>query len=76
MQDASGNWCGPCARGERRNRQLNRYVQLVPRDLAVPPTLYRTSTGREMIAATGKDGRVYGIDVRAISWCSIPCPKN
>jgi alcohol dehydrogenase (cytochrome c) len=46
--------------------QLNWHVQLVPRDdhdwdVGVPPTLY-TVDGKEMLAATGKNGRVYGID--------------
>jgi alcohol dehydrogenase (cytochrome c) len=46
---------------------LDWHVQLVPRDdhdwdLAVPPTLYDTADRREMLAATGKSGRVYGID--------------
>jgi alcohol dehydrogenase (cytochrome c) len=31
-------------------------------DLAAAPTLYRTPTGKEMLAITGKSGRVYGID--------------
>lgn len=46
--------------------QLDWYKTLVPRDdhdwdVGVPPTLY-TVDDREMIAATGKNGRVYGID--------------
>jgi alcohol dehydrogenase (cytochrome c) len=31
-------------------------------DLAAAPTLYRTSSGGEMVAVAGKSGRVYGID--------------
>jgi hypothetical protein len=31
-------------------------------DIAPAPTLYRTPAGRAMVAATGKSGRVYGID--------------
>ncbi len=47
--------------------QLDWYKTLVPRDdrdwdVGVPPTLYETEDGREMLAATGKSGRVYGID--------------
>jgi alcohol dehydrogenase (cytochrome c) len=47
--------------------QLDWHVQLVPRDdhdwdLAVPPTLYETDDGKEMLAAAGKNGHVYGID--------------
>jgi glucose dehydrogenase len=46
---------------------LNWHLQLVPRDehdwdLTAAPTLYRTSTGKDMIAVTGKSGRVYRID--------------
>lgn len=46
--------------------QLDWSEQLVPRDdhdwdLAVPPTLYDTDDGK-MLAASGKSGRVYGID--------------
>jgi alcohol dehydrogenase (cytochrome c) len=41
--------------------------QVVPRDdhdwdLGPAPTLYHTSGGKEMVAVTGKSGRVYGID--------------
>jgi alcohol dehydrogenase (cytochrome c) len=51
-------------------RRLNWRYQAVPHDehdwdLAVAPTLYHTSkggTGRDMLAITGKSGRVYGID--------------
>jgi alcohol dehydrogenase (cytochrome c) len=50
--------------------QLNWHYQAVPNDqhdwdLAVPPTLYRTSKGtdgKNMLAITGKGGRVFGID--------------
>jgi alcohol dehydrogenase (cytochrome c) len=50
--------------------QLNWYYQAVPNDqhdwdLAVAPTLYRTSNGTDgkgMLAITGKGGLVYGID--------------
>jgi alcohol dehydrogenase (cytochrome c) len=47
--------------------QLDWHVQLVPQDdhdwdVAVPPTLYVNANGRQMLAATGKNGRVYGID--------------
>ena len=46
---------------------LDWYVQLVPQDdhdwdTAVPPTLYETADGKKMLAATGKNGRVYGVD--------------
>ena len=47
--------------------QLNWYYQAVPADehdwdLATAPTLYRTPGGKDMLAITGKSGRVYGID--------------
>jgi alcohol dehydrogenase (cytochrome c) len=47
--------------------RLDWHVQLVPGDdhdwdLAAPPTLYQTAGGKEMVAVTGKSGRVYGID--------------
>jgi alcohol dehydrogenase (cytochrome c) len=47
--------------------RLNWYYQAVPHDehdwdLAVAPTLYRTSDGKNMLAVTGKSGIVYGID--------------
>jgi alcohol dehydrogenase (cytochrome c) len=47
--------------------RLNWSYQAVPRDehdwdLGTAPTLYRTPTGRAMVAVTGKSGRVYGID--------------
>jgi alcohol dehydrogenase (cytochrome c) len=46
---------------------LDWHVQLVPEDdhdwdVAVPPTLYDTADGKKMLAATGKSGRVYGVD--------------
>lgn len=46
---------------------LNWSYQAVPRDdhdwdLGTAPTLYRTPSGRAMVAVTGKSGRVYGID--------------
>ena len=47
--------------------QLNWFYQAVPHDehdwdLATAPTLYRTPTGKDMLAIAGKSGRVYGID--------------
>lgn len=47
--------------------QLNWFYQAIPHDehdwdLATAPTLYRTPTGKEMLAIAGKSGRVYGID--------------
>lgn len=47
--------------------RLNWFYQLVPRDehdydLSPAPTLYRTSAGKDMVALTGKSGRVYAID--------------
>jgi outer membrane protein assembly factor BamB/mono/diheme cytochrome c family protein len=47
--------------------RLNWFYQAVPRDehdrdLATAPTLYRTPAGKDMLAITGKSGRVYGID--------------
>jgi alcohol dehydrogenase (cytochrome c) len=47
--------------------RLNWSYQVVPQDehdwdLAAAPTLYRTSSGKDMIALAGKSGRVYGID--------------
>jgi alcohol dehydrogenase (cytochrome c) len=49
------------------NAKLNWSYQAVPHDdhdwdLATAPTLYRTRAGKEMLAITGKGGRVYGID--------------
>jgi alcohol dehydrogenase (cytochrome c) len=46
---------------------LNWSYQAVPRDdhdwdLATAPMLYRTPAGRAMVAITGKNGRVYGLD--------------
>jgi alcohol dehydrogenase (cytochrome c) len=46
---------------------LNWHYQAVPRDehdwdLATTPTLYRTSSGRDMVAIAGKDGYLYGLD--------------
>ena len=46
---------------------LDWHVQLVPEDdhdwdVAVPPTLYDTADGKKMLAASGKSGRVYGVD--------------
>ena len=46
---------------------LNWFYQAVPHDdhdwdLAAAPTLYRTPAGKDMLAITGKSGRVYGID--------------
>jgi alcohol dehydrogenase (cytochrome c) len=47
--------------------KLNWSYQAVPHDdhdwdLATAPTLYRTPAGKDMLAITGKSGRVYGID--------------
>jgi glucose dehydrogenase len=52
---------------DTQSGKLNWSYQVVPGDehdwdLAAAPTLYRTSTGREMVALAGKSGRVYGID--------------
>jgi glucose dehydrogenase len=52
---------------DSKSGKLNWSYQVVPGDehdwdLAAAPTLYRTSTGREMVALAGKSGRVYGID--------------
>jgi alcohol dehydrogenase (cytochrome c) len=46
---------------------LNWYYQAVPADqhdwdLGTAPTLYRTPTGKDMLAIAGKDGFVYGLD--------------
>jgi alcohol dehydrogenase (cytochrome c) len=46
--------------------RLNWHFQAVPSDehdwdLATTPTLYRTPSGKEMLAIAGKDGRVHGI---------------
>jgi outer membrane protein assembly factor BamB len=47
--------------------RLNWHYQVVPHDehdwdLATTPTLYRASSGRDLVAIAGKDGRVHGID--------------
>jgi alcohol dehydrogenase (cytochrome c) len=47
--------------------RLNWHYQAVPRDvhdwdLATTPTLYRTPSGKDMVAIAGKDGYVYGLD--------------
>jgi alcohol dehydrogenase (cytochrome c) len=47
--------------------KLNWHYQAVPLDerdwdLATAPTVYRTPDGKEMIAVTGKSGRVYGLE--------------
>lgn len=47
--------------------ELNWFYQAVPKDehdwdLATTPTLYRTRSGKEMLAIAGKGGRVYGAD--------------
>jgi alcohol dehydrogenase (cytochrome c) len=47
--------------------QLNWHYQAVPRDehdwdLATTPTLYRSASGKDMVAIAGKDGYVYGLD--------------
>jgi alcohol dehydrogenase (cytochrome c) len=47
--------------------RLNWHNQVVPRDehdwdLGTAPTLYRTSSGKAMLAIAGKSGRVYGIN--------------
>jgi alcohol dehydrogenase (cytochrome c) len=47
--------------------RLNWHYQAVPHDehdwdLATAPTLYRSSSGRDLLAIAGKDGRVHGID--------------
>jgi alcohol dehydrogenase (cytochrome c) len=47
--------------------RLNWHFQAVPRDehdwdLATTPTLYRTASGKDMLAIAGKDGRVHGIN--------------
>jgi alcohol dehydrogenase (cytochrome c) len=52
---------------DAKTGQLNWHYQAVPRDehdwdIAAAPTLYRTPTGKDMVAITGKSGRVYGID--------------
>jgi alcohol dehydrogenase (cytochrome c) len=49
------------------NGSLNWSYQVVPEDehdfdLAAAPTLYRTASGKDMLALSGKSGRVYGID--------------
>jgi alcohol dehydrogenase (cytochrome c) len=49
------------------NGSLNWSYQVVPEDehdfdLAAAPTLYRTPSGKNMLALGGKSGRVYGID--------------
>ena len=46
---------------------LNWHYQAVPRDehdwdLATTPTLYRTPSGKDMVAIAGKDGYVYGLN--------------
>ena len=47
--------------------KLNWYHQATPGDehdwdLGAPPTLYRSKSGKEMLAIAGKDGQVLGID--------------
>ncbi|HTZ67401.1 MAG TPA: PQQ-binding-like beta-propeller repeat protein [Roseiarcus sp.] len=47
--------------------RLNWHYQAVPRDehdwdLATTPTLYRTPSGKDMVAIAGKDGYVHGLD--------------
>ena len=47
--------------------KLNWYHQATPGDdhdwdLGTPPTLYRTKSGKQMLAIAGKDGHVLGID--------------
>jgi alcohol dehydrogenase (cytochrome c) len=47
--------------------RLNWHYQAVPRDehdwdLAATPMLYRAPSGKDMVAITGKDGYVYGLD--------------
>jgi hypothetical protein len=55
--------------------RLNWFYQAVPRDehdwdLATAPRLYRTPAGKDMLAITGRSGRVYGIDraIRALAF--------
>jgi alcohol dehydrogenase (cytochrome c) len=52
---------------DARNGKLLRYVQPVKKDIhdwdiASPPALIRTAGGRQIAAAAGKDGLLYGID--------------
>ena len=47
--------------------RLNWYYQVTPRDdhdwdYGTAPTLYRTKSGKDMVAAAGKNGYVLGLD--------------
>jgi alcohol dehydrogenase (cytochrome c) len=62
---------------DAKTGRLLRFVQPVKKDfhdwdMTAPPTLIRTSGGRQIAAAAGKDGLLYGIDRSGVDTASKP----
>ena len=66
---------------DAKTGKMLRYVQPVKKDfhdwdMTAPPTLIRTNGGRQIAAAAGKDGLLYGIDRSGVAAGGKPSQKQ